>query len=164
MTKRSRSLASTLLAGVVAVFVLSVGPLAAAAGAADATPTLTSATVDPGHGETVSGGGCAARVTVQVKLDGVVLVTTRSLVTGRYSVHLVIPVSAAAGPHRVTVVCAGPSGAQVSTDAAVSVNLPNTGSSGSRDVALALIATGAALMFGARRRTLVLDPARVESH
>src|SRR5215467_3430191 len=97
------------LLGVVLVSV--VGPAVGAAHAQEASvPTLTSANASAGGGEDISGTGCAARASVQIQFDGAVLVTTRSTATGRYRAHLIIPVSAVPGSHRITVVCAGANG------------------------------------------------------
>jgi hypothetical protein len=143
---------AALLSGMFATFCL-------AAGAAEPTPTLTSATVDPGGTDDVSGGGCVARSTVQVQLDGVVVVSVKSSATGTYTAHLVIPVVSTAGPHRITVVCAGPAGQLVATTTVtVTGNLPHTGSAAEREsaLALALLAFGAAAfaIAGRRRRPL----------
>jgi LPXTG-motif cell wall-anchored protein len=139
--------AATILVGI------AVGPSALAAHAQEApVPALTSATASSGGGDDLSGGGCAARVSVQIQLDGAVLVTTRSTATGRYSAHLVIPVSTVPGSHRITVVCAGTTG-QVTTATTVNVDLPRTGSD-SRSLAAAAIlvaAIGAALSLVRRR-------------
>jgi hypothetical protein len=139
------------VATVVAGFLL--GPAAVVAHAQEAAvPVLTSVNASPGGGEDISGGGCAARVSVQIQFDGAVLVRTRSTATGRYSTHLVIPVSAVPGSHRITVVCAGTSG-QVTTATTVSVDLPRTGSD-SRPLAAAAIlvsAIGVAMSLVRRR-------------
>jgi len=159
---RTRPLSKTpaVVLGVLVLLALSVGPLAVTAGAQEPItavtseiPTLTSAAVDAGGSETVSGGGCVARAQVQIQLDGVVLVTTRSSSTGRYKARLVVPVSTTPGSHKITVVCAGPSG-QLATEAAVTVNLPNTGLQSQRELALglAMVAFGAAMMVAARLR------------
>jgi LPXTG-motif cell wall-anchored protein len=105
-----------------------------------------------GGGEDVSGAGCAARVSVQIQFDGAVVVTTRSTGTGRYRAHLVIPVSAVPGSHRITVVCAGTNG-QVTTATTVSVGLPATGSKTGplAGAAMFLMAIGAALSLVRRR-------------
>jgi LPXTG-motif cell wall-anchored protein len=139
--------------------VLSIGPFAIA-GAADAsvaTPTLTSSTVAAGGADDLTGGGCAARASVQVQLDGVVLVTTQSLATGRYSAHLLIPVSAKPGTHRITVVCAGANG-QVSNETDVTVTLPRTGSETGAIAAVggACLALGALMIMVARKRPTAL--------
>ncbi len=141
-------------AAVVAGFLL--GPSALAAHAQQApVPTLTSANASSGGGEDVSGGGCAARVSVQIQFDGAVLVTTRSTVTGRYRAHLIIPVRTVPGSHRITVECAGPNG-QVTATTSVSVDLPRTGSD-SRSLAgaaILLTAIGGALSLVRRRVAL----------
>ena len=149
MTHRSRWAPFGLAA--VGLLVLAVGPFTAIAGAADATPTttaeiptLTSATVDAGGTDDVSGGGCAAQASVQVQLDGVVLITTKSSATGTYSAHLVIPVSAKPGSHRITVVCAGVNG-QASSETPLTVNLAFTGS----DTGPLAAAGGTCLLLGA---------------
>ena len=118
-------------------------------------PTLTSATVNGGGADNVSGGGCAARVSVQIQFDGVVLVRTRSDATGKYSAHLIIPVHAVPGSHRVTVVCVGSTGTEITEAAAVNVGLPLTGSN-----TVPLVATAASLLIlggllSARRRRSV---------
>ena len=120
-------------------------------------PTLTSANASAGGGDDVSGAGCAARVSVQIQFDGVVLETTRSTVTGRYRAHLIVPVSAVPGSHRVTVVCAGASG-QVTTATTVSVPLPRTGANTFPLIAIALtlILTGASLQGVRPRRHVYL--------
>ena len=130
-----------------------VGPAALAAQAQEApVPTLTSANASSGGGDDVSGGGCAARVSVQIQFDGAVLVTTRSAATGRYRAHIVIPVSAVPGSHRITVVCAGKTG-QVTVATTVGVDLPRTGSDSLTLAAAAMLLTaiGAALSLGRRR-------------
>jgi LPXTG-motif cell wall-anchored protein len=130
-----------------------LGPAALAAHAQEApAPTLTSISASSGGADDVSGGGCAARVSVQIQLDGVILVTTRSTATGRYRAHLVIPVSTVPGSHRVTVVCAGTTG-QVTAATTVNVELPRTGSDtrSLASVAILLTAIGAALSLVRRR-------------
>ncbi|MGO9872890.1 MAG: hypothetical protein ACLPVY_03745 [Acidimicrobiia bacterium] len=140
-----------LFLGLVAFLLVAAEPLA---GAATPVPTLTSATADAGGGENVSGGGCVAHVAVQVEFDRVLLVTTTSSSTGAYSAHLVVPVSATAGPHQITILCAGPRG-QITTAADVSVALPFTGIPAEREagIALAVVALGSALALFGRRRT-----------
>jgi len=132
---------------------LLLGPLALVAHAQEApVPTLTSANASSGGGDDVSGGGCAARVSVQIQLDGAVLVTTHSTATGRYSAHLVIPVSTEPGSHRITVVCAGTTG-QVTAATTVHVDLPRTGSDSRALAGAAILLTtlGAALSLARRR-------------
>jgi hypothetical protein len=156
----SKRLASALAATSVVALGL-IGPFTAVAGAQEsptptltsATPTLTSATPAPGGTDDVSGSGCVARTTVRVQLDGALLVTTRSTTTGSYSAHLVIPVSVAAGPHRITVLCAGPGGA-VTESADVTVALPRTGSNTVRQtaIALAFLLLGSGLLLLTTRR------------
>jgi LPXTG-motif cell wall-anchored protein len=140
-------------AAIVIVAVL-LGPAALAAQAQEVpAPTLTSTSASSGGADDVSGGGCAARVSVQIQLDGVILVTTRSSATGRYSAHLVIPVSTVPGSHRITVVCAGTTG-QVTAATTVNIELPRTGSdsrSPLASVAILLTAIGAALSLVRRR-------------
>jgi LPXTG-motif cell wall-anchored protein len=144
--------AATVIAGFL------IGPMALAAHAQEAAvptaavPTLTSVNASSGGGDDVSGGGCAARVSVQIQFDGAVLVTTRSTATGRYRAHVVIPVSAVPGSHRITVVCAGTSG-QVTAATTVSVDLPRTGSDSRAlaGAAILLTAIGAALSLVRRR-------------
>ncbi len=114
--------------GVAAMAVLLGLVLVGTAYADEPTPTLTSATVNAGQTDSVSGGGCAARVSVQVSFDNAVLVTVQSGATGQYSAHLIVPRSAISGVHRVTVVCRGASGTPVTETAAVNVELPFTGS------------------------------------
>jgi len=131
-------------------------PVAALTSSAE--PTLTSATTAAGGDEVVSGGGCVARAQVRVQIDGVALVTTRSTVTGRYRVHVIVPVSIAPGPHRVTVLCARPGGATTEAQTvAVTVALPRTGAASERDAvlggALGLFGLALVLLAGARRRT-----------
>jgi LPXTG-motif cell wall-anchored protein len=149
LTHRSRL--SAIPSAALALLVLLAGPMAAAASAADATPTsatavptLTSTTVDAGGSDNISGGGCVARASVQVQLDGVVLITTKSSDTGSYSARLIIPVSAKPGTHRITVVCAGTSG-QASNDVPLTVTLPFTGAASGPLAA----AGGACLLLGA---------------
>jgi hypothetical protein len=135
----------------VAVAVSAGAPAAYAAG--EATPTLISSNVSAGGSETVSGGGCAARVSVQLQFDGVVLVTTRSTASGRYSAHLFVPVSAVPGSHRITVVCAGATG-QVSNSTSVTVELARTGANAGPVVIVAAVflALGVALVLSQSRR------------
>jgi hypothetical protein len=153
MTTPLKVRTAALLLGAVAFAATTFG--AHAAGAAEPTPTLTSVNVDAGGGDNVTGGGCVARATVQIQIDGVVLATTKSSATGSYSVHLIIPVSAKPGSHRLTVVCAGPAG-QVSTDTSITVNLPRTGSSSERDasVAFGFLAVGVFLVAASKRRAI----------
>jgi hypothetical protein len=140
----------------IALSVLTVGAVASSAHAEQApVPTLTSATANPGGGDDISGGGCAARVSVQFQFDGAVLVTTRSTATGRYSAHLVIPVSAVPGSHRITVVCASATG-QVSASTSVTVTsgaLAFTGADERRllIVGLLFVVGGTALVLTRRR-------------
>ncbi len=124
----TRSRIRTLLGGAAIVVLACVVPAGIAAADTAPVPTLTSASVNAGGAENVSGGGCAARASVQIKLDSAVLVTVRSGTTGQYSAHLIIPASAVTGTHRITMVCAGPSGSQVTETAAVDVQLPFSGS------------------------------------
>jgi len=158
MTTRIRCLLGASLAAA-ALPLLVAGPLVAAARAAEPTPTLTSVSptltsVSPtaGADETVSGSGCVAGSAVRVRFDGAVLVTTRSTTTGAYSAHLEIPVSVASGPHRITVLCAGPSGAVVQT-AVVTIGLPRTGSDTAPEVAIAvaMLLVGGTMLAATRR-------------
>jgi LPXTG-motif cell wall-anchored protein len=121
--------------------------------AAAPTLTLSSATVVAGGSDGVAGRGCAARSTVKLQIDGVALLATTSSATGNYSTHLIIPVSLKPGSHRLTVVCAGPAG-NVSTSTSISVNLPRTGSSSTRDtgIAFVLLALGAFLLVANKRQ------------
>jgi hypothetical protein len=99
----------------------------------------------------------SARATVRPQLDGVVLVTTRSTITGRYHAHLILPVSVAPGLHRITVVCAHPAGSSTTSDTVtVTVALPRTGASSERDAVVGSFAVliGVMLVVGARRRAL----------
>jgi LPXTG-motif cell wall-anchored protein len=148
----SRRRKCSRVAIVATLFALSIGSAVAHAQEAP-VPTLTSASASAGGGEDISGGGCAARVSVQIQFDGAVLVTTRSTLTGRYRAHLIIPVSAVPGSHRVTVVCAGTTG-QVTSSTAVSVALPRTGSDAATPlvVALLLLLAGGGLTVAGRRR------------
>jgi LPXTG-motif cell wall-anchored protein len=150
-----RCLRAVLVVGV-AVAVLVVGPGAPVAHAQEAVvPTLTSANVSPGGGDDISGGGCAARVSVQVQFDGAVLVTTASTATGSYGAHLIIPVSAVPGSHKITVVCAALSG-QVSNSTTVGVELPRTGVDVLPVIAvgcLSILVGGALVLISRRRRT-----------
>jgi LPXTG-motif cell wall-anchored protein len=140
-----------LVIGVGAVAVLSLG--SAVAHAQEAVPTLTSASASAGGGDDISGAGCAARVSVQIQFDGAVLVTTRSTLTGRYSAHLIIPVSAVPGSHRITVVCTATTGRET-TSTAVSVTLPRTGIDAAEPtaVALTLLLIGGTFALIRRRR------------
>jgi len=152
MSGRRIGLVFTLLAAIVMTV---VGPAVGVAHAQEApVPTLTSATASAGGGEDISGSGCAARVSVQIQFDSALLLTTRSTATGRYRAHLLIPVSAVPGSHRITVVCAGTKG-QVTSATTVSVGLPRTGSD-PRPLALTamlLLLIGGTLA-GVRRRVL----------
>jgi LPXTG-motif cell wall-anchored protein len=137
--------------------VLTVGAVASGAHAEPApVPTLISATANPGGSDDISGGGCAARVSVQFQFDGALLLTTRSTATGRYSAHLVIPVSAVPGSHRITVVCAGATG-QTSNATSVTVlsgALPHTGIDESRLLTLGLLSVvGGTTLALTRRRS-----------
>jgi LPXTG-motif cell wall-anchored protein len=98
--------------------------------------------VNAGAGESVSGGGCAARASVQITFDSAVLVTTQSSATGQYSAHLIVPARAVSGSHRITIVCVGASGAQVTETADVNVELPFTGTD-----TIPLGAAGLSLVF-----------------
>jgi hypothetical protein len=110
-----------------ALALLSLGPLGTLAGAQQlAAPALSSPTTSAGGGNDVSGGGCAARVSVQIQLDGVLLVTTTSSSTGTSRAHLILPVSTTPGTHQVTIVCAAVSG-QVNNSVPLTVELPRTG-------------------------------------
>jgi hypothetical protein len=150
-----RRLRAVLVAGV-GLAVLGVGPIATIAYAQEAAvPTVTSATVSPGGGDDISGGGCAARVSVQVQFDGAVLVTSTSTATGSYSAHLIVPVSAVPGSHKITVVCAAASGT-MSNSTTIGVELPRTGLDVLPLLAVGCVSTliGAALVvMGRRRRT-----------
>ena len=142
------------LATMVALAAFCAGPGAQVAHAQEApVPTLTSVNANAGGSDDISGGGCAAKVAVQIQFDGAALVTTRSANNGRYSAHLIIPVSAVPGSHRITIVCAGPSG-QVSNSTTVSVGLPVTGADDAPLVAVALLSIliGAPLVLSRRRR------------
>jgi len=141
----------------IAVAAIFVGPAVGTAHAQEAAvPTLTSANANAGGGDDISGGGCAARVSVQIQFDGAILISTRSTATGSYGAHLIIPVRAVPGSHRITVVCVSPSGAQVTTSTTVNVALPMTGSDTAAMLAVAfgLLLVGGAMMLG-RRRTFV---------
>ena len=116
---------------VIAVLILAVAVIIAGTVPASAqpepVPTLISANPEPGASDEVSGGGCVARTAVRVQFDSALLVTTRSTATGSYDAHLIIPVSATAGPHRIAVLCASPSGAATFTAAVVVGGLASTG-------------------------------------
>jgi LPXTG-motif cell wall-anchored protein len=169
MTTRRRRFGTPLLAiGALALFV--VGPFATAVGAQEvptptltsATPTLTSASVAPGGAVDVSGGGCIAGAAVRVRLDGALLVTTRSPATGGYTAHLVIPVTVTSGPHRITVVCKGTSG-PLTESTNVTVELPRTGASTGMQAALgvAILMLGSLLLISTGRRRRELTPGPV---
>ena len=144
---------------VVAVLILAVaviiGQAAPASAQPEPVPTLISANPEPGASDEVTGGGCVARTSVRVQFDSVLLVTTRSTATGSYDAHLVIPVSAAPGPHRITVLCASPGGAATFTAAVAVGGLASTGTDtgvlGGWGVA-ALLAGCALLLAGRRPR------------
>jgi len=148
MMNRLHAHGPALVLGVVALLVLSAGPLALTAGAQDAVPTVTSASVAPGGSDTVSGGGCVARTSVQVQFDGALLVTTKSSSTGTYKTRVIVPVKATPGTHKITVLCAGPAG-QLTSSTDVSVDLARTGSRSQRDAVIAagLIAVGGVLLL-----------------
>jgi LPXTG-motif cell wall-anchored protein len=151
----SRRYLGAFVAIVGTLFVIVVGSAVAHAQEA-AVPTLTSASAGAGAGDDISGGACAAHVSVQIQFDGAVLVTTRSDLTGRYSAHLIIPVSAVPGSHRITVVCAGNSGTQPPTSTAVIVLLPHTGIDAATPtvVALMLLLIGGIFTIAARPRDI----------
>jgi hypothetical protein len=146
--------AHVISAAAIVTFGLGVALIAPAHGATSGTLTLTRAVVAPGGGEDVSGGGCVARVSVQVEFDNAVVVTTRSSATGQYSAHLVVPTRVANGPHTIAVVCARPGGGTLSASEGVTVGLPNTGfqSGATIDVGAAFAACGTVLLMATRAR------------
>lgn len=115
----------------------------------------------PGESVTVSGDGCSpgAEVTIEFRQDGVtkLLATVTADDSGAFSAVVTIPVNAQPGPALLVATCNGHVTVLPLEVVPGGGALPVTGSSGSTGTLVgvggALVALGAAAVYGARRRT-----------